>query len=77
MVVSADQRRALVWHIYTLIRANPWRKRLRLQGLDPARPYRISNTNETFGGDFLQEAGLGIPLPKTDFESILWEVKAR
>jgi alpha-galactosidase len=77
MVVSADQKEALIWHVYTLIRANPWRTRLRLQGLDPALDYRVKSTKEIFGGDFLLEAGLPVPLPKTDFDSILWELKAR
>jgi alpha-galactosidase len=76
MIVSPDQKQALVWHVYTLIRPNAPRERLRLQGLDPARDYKVCSTKEIFGGDFLHNAGLAIPLPKADFQSTLWELKA-
>jgi len=76
MIVSPDRKEALVWHVYTLIRPNPPHERLRLPGLDPARDYKLRSTKEIFGGDFLHEAGLAIPLPKADFQSTLWELKA-
>ena len=75
MIVAPDQKEALVWHTYTLIRPNPPRERLKLQGLDPNRKYKSSTPEEVFAGDFLQEAGLLIPLPKSDFQSTLWNLK--
>jgi alpha-galactosidase len=75
MIVAPNQKEALVWHVYTLIRPNPPRERLKLQGLDPNRKYKSLSTDEVFGGDFLQEAGLPIPLPKSDFESTLWNLR--
>ena len=76
MIVAPGQKEALVWHFETLIRANPPRERLRLQGLDSKRTYRSLTTGEVLGGDFLHETGLPVPLPKVDFQSTLWNLKA-
>ena len=76
MVVSPNQREALVWHINTLIAPNPPQERLRLQGLLPDRNYKSVRTGEIFGGDFLHHAGLPVPLPHADFDATLWELKA-
>jgi alpha-galactosidase len=75
MIVAPDQKEALVWHIHTLIHPNAPTDRLRLQGLNPTCDYRSVTTGEVFGGDFLHEAGLTIPPPKSDFQSTLWELK--
>jgi alpha-galactosidase len=76
MVVSADRREALVWHISTLILPNAPRERLRLQGLDPQLNYKCRATRAILGGDLLHEAGLQVPTPHADFQSTLWELKA-
>jgi alpha-galactosidase len=75
MVVSADRREALVWHISTLILPNSPRERLRLQGLDPQLNYKCRATGAILGGDLLHEAGLQVPTPHADFQSALWELK--
>jgi len=76
MVVSPDQKQALVWNIDVLCPGNAPRKYLRLQGLDPKRNYAVAGTKEIWGGDYLHAAGLPIPAPKHDFQSAVWELKA-
>jgi len=76
MVVDPKQDHALVWYIHRLSKPNAARIRLRLTGLDPARNYKLVATGEIFDGDFLQNAGLVVPLAQHDFQSYLWEFKA-
>jgi alpha-galactosidase len=69
MVVAEDARAAIVGQYTVLNAPHPGPRRLRLRGLDPARPYRVSTwpaTEETSarlnagvrGGDELMRAGL-------------------
>ncbi len=76
MIVSRDQKQALVWNIDVLNPANPPRHFLRLQGLDPRRDYQIVGTPNIFGGDLLHGAGLPVPQQTQDFQSTVWELKA-
>ena len=66
--------------IFTLVRAmsqpNPVAPLVRLDGLDPARRYRINETGEVYGGDELMRSGLCCPLGQCDAASVLYTLKA-
>jgi alpha-galactosidase len=76
MIVSLDQKHALVWNIDVVNKANAPFETVRLVGLDPKRDYKVVGTKEVHGGDFLMSAGLPVPIQKHDFQSTLWELKA-
>ena len=66
--VSSDKREALL--TYTVIRAKIGIPRyVKLQGLDPDRLYRCTETGEEFHGDTLMHAGYCIKKTGTDFYS--------
>lgn len=68
MVVSRDRERAAVFAVRTLDAPNQTRKRLRLQGLDPAGIYEDQETRRQYPGDVLCRIGLPLPLPAGDFQ---------
>lgn len=78
MVVSEDQRTAIVGYYKILNDVNCEYRRLRLKGLDPKKVYRVDQTGTCHGGDELMNLGLittdasaGQPTsgqPEDDFE---------
>lgn len=58
MVVSQDQKKAIVGYYQVLAKPNPGFKRLLLRGLDKKQEYCVSGYKETFFGDELMSAGL-------------------
>ncbi|HVU34169.1 MAG TPA: alpha-galactosidase [Opitutaceae bacterium] len=58
MVVRADRREALVFHVTILTEANAPLRRLRLRGLDAKTQYRDVETGYRLGGDALMAHGL-------------------
>ena len=66
--VSADRKEALL--TYTVIRAKICTPRyIRLQGLDPDRLYRCTETGEAYHGDTLMHAGYCMKKTQSDFYS--------
>lgn len=72
MFVSSDRREAYACYFQVLARANTPAARLRLEGLDPSRGYRIEETGRICGGDELMYIGLKLPEIKGDFQSAAW-----
>lgn len=80
MVVSPDQRNALVGYYRLMVRANEPLRRLPLRGLNESLEYEV-NGNGVYGGDLLTYAGLAIQPEEMagrglDFSSKLYELKA-
>ncbi len=76
MVVSKDQREAVVFYFRILSEPNPALKRLKLQGLDPALDYRFDANETTYGGDLLMNHGWAAPHMFGDFTSIWFKLHA-
>jgi len=92
MVVTPDQRRAIVGHVRILERPVPPPDRLRLRGLDPGREYRVAPWPPRAepgpepvrrGGDLLMAVGIGLEpedppttTPRGDFTARLWVLTA-
>jgi alpha-galactosidase len=77
MFVSQDKREAFVAYFQVLVEPNPPLGSLRLKGLDPNRDYAIVRTGQTFGGDELMSAGIDLPYMLGDFQSAIWQFKAK
>ncbi|WP_173915462.1 alpha-galactosidase [Halobacillus sp. Marseille-Q1614] len=58
MVVSSDQKEALVGYYKVLAEPNPGFKRLMLKGLNEHKEYKIEGTDGSYYGDELMRAGL-------------------
>ncbi len=83
MVVSKDKTEALVTFIQVLGSVNKHSRRIRLKGLDPEKDYRISfegiddrakeefDTDRTYSGELLMNAGILIARPWGDFKGML------
>lgn len=77
MFVSEDRAEALVFYFRVLAQANaPFAKRLRLDGLDPARTYRLQGDGLRVCGDQLMYAGIPVPELHGDFRSFIWKFMA-
>ncbi|MCM1283636.1 MAG: alpha-galactosidase [Muribaculaceae bacterium] len=76
MVVSADRSEALVTFVQVMGEPNRRSRRIRLQGLDPMRDYRIEDSGRVCGGDLLMQAGLVVERPWGDFCSRLYHLCA-
>lgn len=74
MIVSKDQKKALLFYVQVLAKANTKTKRLRLQGLSVHKKYKIND--RMYAGDVLLHAGIKIPVPFGDFKSLLIEIDA-
>ncbi len=57
MQVAKDKSEALVTYVQVKARANVKSKKLRLDGLDPARTYELEGTEEKYSGQVLMKAG--------------------
>ena len=75
MVVSKDQKEALVTFVNVHNRPNYKPFRLRLSGLLPDRKYLLLETGESFYGDVLMNGGLLVSRPWGDFKSQLFTLK--
>ncbi len=71
MIVSKDQREALVTYVQVLAKANVKSRKLYLKGLDEKSCYRLEETGELFGGDLLMYGGYLAAPEKGDFVSRL------
>ncbi|HEY8347408.1 MAG TPA: alpha-galactosidase [Symbiobacteriaceae bacterium] len=74
--VTKDKRQAVAFYVHILAEANPPVRRLRLKGLDPDRTYRIEGMDRLYRGDELMYAGLYLPDPWGDFQSVMWHLQA-
>ncbi|WP_026511346.1 alpha-galactosidase [Butyrivibrio sp. LC3010] len=70
-VVSKDKSEALITFVQVLNQANSHSRRIKIEGLDDERVYRIEGTDKTFRGSTLKHAGLLIERPWGDFQSKL------
>lgn len=70
-VVAKDKTEVLITFVQVLNRPNYHSRRIRVQGLDPAKRYRIEGSDEIYYGDTLMHAGLNIPNMWGDFQSVL------
>ncbi|MBN1978128.1 MAG: alpha-galactosidase [Anaerolineae bacterium] len=77
MFVSPDKREVFVAYFQMLVEPNPPLGSLRLKGLDPNLDYAIVRTGQTFGGDELMSAGIDLPYMLGDFQSAIWQFKAK
>jgi alpha-galactosidase len=78
MVVSQDQREALVTFVQVLGRPNYRSRNVRLKGLNPALDYVIEGQEgRTYGGDLLMQAGLLIQNQPGDFKGQLLHLTAK
>lgn len=81
MFVSEDRTEAMVAYFTVLSMPNPCLRKLRMKGLDPDRNYQLTvlgaeEESELHGGDELMHIGLYVTLPKGDFRSRLFHLKA-
>ncbi|MCI9122078.1 MAG: alpha-galactosidase [Oscillibacter sp.] len=67
--VSPDRREALVSLVTGNLRAAEPFRALRVKGLDPALVYRV-NGEGAYPGDVLMHAGLPLPMPWGDYQSV-------
>ena len=72
MVVEKGKRRALLFCVQTLARANAKSRFVRLAGLDPQKCYTADGREYT--GNTLMQAGMRIPAEFGDFKSRLIEI---
>ncbi|NRD77797.1 alpha-galactosidase [Bacillus sp. BRMEA1] len=75
MYVTSDRAKAVIFYYKTLATPNPPFLRLKLQGLNPQKTYRINRGKQLFYGDELMKIGLKLPLIKKDFTSYLFELE--
>jgi alpha-galactosidase len=88
MVVSNDQSEAIVGWYKILATPNPPKQQnLKLKGLDPTKPYKISGYNQIYYGDELMYIGLSLPIEFNgvnqqvsrrggDFQSYIFHIKS-
>ena len=76
MTVSQDRSQALFAAVRSLAQPNFGPPLIRLRGLDPARRYRITQTDMVYGGDELMQSGLLCPFPQGDAASLLYIIEA-
>jgi alpha-galactosidase len=76
MVVAKDRSEALLTYVQVKACANVRRRRIRLDGLDPHRYYRIEETGRIYPGDLLMQGGLLIEPMGGDYLSLLYHLTA-
>ncbi|OIK16550.1 alpha-galactosidase [Bacillus sp. MUM 116] len=76
MYVSEDKGKAVLFYYKTMATPNPPFQRIKLQGLDDKRAYRINNGGKEYFGSELMQIGLNLPLIKDDFSSYLYYIEA-
>lgn len=69
-MVSPDKNRALVTFVSLRAQANAPLHRIRLQGLDEAKLYRVSGIEQPLSGSALMYAGLLMPMLFNDYQSV-------
>jgi alpha-galactosidase len=74
MYVARDQEHAVVFYYKTLATPNPPFFRLKLQGLNREKRYRINSGHKEYFGDELMIIGLALPLIKKDFTSYIFHI---
>ena len=72
MIVEKDKRRALLFYVQMLARANTKSRFVRLAGLDSGKRYAVDG--KEYAGGTLMKAGLRIPSEFWDFKSRLIEI---
>ena len=72
MIVEKDKRRALLFYVQMLARANTKSRFVRLAGLDSGKRYAVDG--KEYDGGTLMKAGLRIPSEFGDFKSRLIEI---
>ena len=75
-LVSKEKDRAYVAGITGQTEANALQRRLKVQGLDDARMYRIRETNTLVSGRALRTVGVLLPQLKEDFMPIEMHIAA-
>ena len=77
MVVSADQRTAILGYYTVLAQPNPPASTVKLQGLRPDWLYAVEGAATACYGDELMQMGFLLPLPHHgDFQSFVWKLQA-
>lgn len=76
MFVTPDKKEAFVVYVNILAFPNPPFLKLKLDGLDPNKIYKIEGTDREFYGDELMNIGINIP-PMKDFESFAFILKSK
>ena len=76
MVVSADQREAVVTCVRMRAESNVKPTTLTLRGLQADTLYHVEETNELLGGDELMQLGLTMRFQPNDYASLSWILRA-
>lgn len=76
MFVTPDKTRAVLMYCKILAEGHEPLRFVRLQGLDPAKEYRLLGTEEIYPGDVLLNAGFRLPVFIGDFQSALLRFQA-
>lgn len=74
--VSEDREEALLFYFRVLAEPNAPLSRIKLEGLNPRRNYRLASGEEVYGGDRLMYAGLPMHELHGDFSSTWVHLKA-
>jgi len=74
--VSPDRREALACVVFNPSHASPPFLTLRLKGLNPALRYRLDGAEEAVTGACLMEAGVPLPMPAGDYQSLRLYLRA-
>ncbi|MBY9077143.1 alpha-galactosidase [Paenibacillus sp. HN-1] len=73
LFVERDKKEMAVFYFNVLAEPSAPLKVLKLDGVDVTKKYRLSGTDEVYGGDELAYAGLSIPAEaERDFHSYVW-----
>lgn len=73
--VSSDKSKALVMHMRVLSEPNTYGRRLKLQGLDETKQYKITGIEKALYGDTLMNAGIYVGYKQVDFYSQVWYIE--
>ncbi|MBO4679134.1 MAG: alpha-galactosidase [Lachnospiraceae bacterium] len=71
MVISRDAKEVLITYVDVFKHPNFKSRRLLLQGLDPSKEYKDTESGKIYGGDTLMYAGLPLPNTWGDYKSAL------
>ncbi|ASA19711.1 alpha-galactosidase [Paenibacillus donghaensis] len=75
MFVSEDRSEAFAAYFRVLAEPNAPLRRMKFQGLDPQKRYRLLPGESVHGGDELMYFGVPILLPEGDFQSVLYQLQ--
>ena len=72
--VSPDQEECLFCGVMTCLQSNPDGTIIKLKGLNPKKTYQVGE--QVYTGEALMYGGILLPVPKEEYQSWRYEIKA-